>query len=174
MEVSGFLEGWPKGADSVTVSLHLLWRCIRIWSVNAMAPPCRHHSPPLSQIVLGCVSPALTFKLTIGHPLDIIHPSRYGCQSKTKRGSNPMRKPVKKRTMSVRGAPAQIYIFILYPGPKFTQPKFTQNPKLRDDCRTQFKDTRFECGLRLPKALWACEWFECRTRFECILPNQGG
>ena len=35
-------------------------------------------------------------------------------------------------------------------------------------------DTRFECGLRLPKALWACEWFECRTRFECSLPNQGG
>ena len=35
-------------------------------------------------------------------------------------------------------------------------------------------DTRFECGLRLPKALRACEWFECRTRFECSLPNQGG
>ena len=32
-------------------------------------------------------------------------------------------------------------------------------------------DTRFECGLRLPKALWACEWFACRTRFEC---SQGG
>ena len=29
-------------------------------------------------------------------------------------------------------------------------------------------DTRFECGLRLPKALRACEWFECRTRFECL------
>ena len=24
-------------------------------------------------------------------------------------------------------------------------------------------DTRFERGLRLPKALRACEWFECRT-----------
>ena len=35
-------------------------------------------------------------------------------------------------------------------------------------------DTRFECGLRLLKALRACEWFECRTRFECSLPNQGG
>ena len=35
-------------------------------------------------------------------------------------------------------------------------------------------DTRFECGLRLPNALRACEWVECRTRFECSLPNQGG
>ena len=25
---------------------------------------------------------------------------------------------------------------------------------------------------KLPKALRACEWFECRTRFECSLPNQ--
>ena len=32
------------------------------------------------------------------------------------------------------------------------------------ECRTRFEDTRFECGLRLPKALWA--WFECQTRFE--------
>ena len=29
-----YLEVWPKGADSVTVSLHLPWRCMRIWSVN--------------------------------------------------------------------------------------------------------------------------------------------
>ena len=41
----------------------------------------------------------------------------------------------------------------------------------RNECRTRFEDTRFgdtrfECGLRLPKALRACEWFECRTRFE--------
>ena len=26
----------------------------------------------------------------------------------------------------------------------------------------------------VPKALRACEWFECRKRFECSLPNQGG
>merc|ERR1712130_733216 len=46
---------------------------------------------------------------------------------------------------------------------------------LWDKCRTRFEDTRFECGLRLPKALRA--WFECRTRFEdtrfeCGEPNQ--
>ena len=29
-------------------------------------------------------------------------------------------------------APAQIYIFTLYPGPKFTQPTFTQNPHLHN------------------------------------------
>ena len=29
-------------------------------------------------------------------------------------------------------APAQIYIFTLYPGPKFTQPTFTQNPQLHN------------------------------------------
>ena len=23
-------------------------------------------------------------------------------------------------------------------------------------------------------SLGVCEWFECRTRFECSLPNQGG
>ena len=28
-------------------------------------------------------------------------------------------------------------------------------------CCTRFEDTRFECGIRLPKALRA--WFECRT-----------
>merc|ERR1712130_1079948 len=46
---------------------------------------------------------------------------------------------------------------------------------LWDKCRTRFEDMRFECGLRLPKALRA--WFECRTRFkdtrfECGEPNQ--
>ena len=29
-------------------------------------------------------------------------------------------------------AVAQIYIFTLYPGPKFTQPTFTQNPHLHN------------------------------------------
>ena len=29
-------------------------------------------------------------------------------------------------------APAQIHIFTLYPGPKFTQPTFTQNPQLHN------------------------------------------
>ena len=29
-------------------------------------------------------------------------------------------------------APAQIYIFTLYPGPKFTQPTFPQNPQLHN------------------------------------------
>jgi len=32
---------------------------------------------------------------------------------------------------------------------------------LWDNCRTRFEDTRFECGLRLPKALLA--WFKCCT-----------
>merc|ERR1712105_421591 len=52
------------------------------------------------------------------------------------------------------------------------QPRDNVRPKhtLWDNCRTRFEDTRFECGLRLPKALWA--WFECRTRFECGEPNQ--
>ena len=34
---------------------------------------------------------------------------------------------------------------------------------LWDNCCTRFEYTRFKCGLRLPKALRACEWFECRT-----------
>ena len=35
-------------------------------------------------------------------------------------------------------------------------------------------DTRFECGLRLPKALRACESLECRTRFERWDLTKGG
>merc|ERR1712208_171722 len=43
------------------------------------------------------------------------------------------------------------------------QPRDNVTPihTLWDKCRTRFEDTRFECGLRLPKALRA--WFECRT-----------
>merc|ERR1712052_111462 len=46
------------------------------------------------------------------------------------------------------------------------QPRDNVTPihTLWDNCRMRFEDTRFECGLRLPKALRA--WFECRTRFE--------
>ena len=147
---------------------------------------------------------------------------------------------------------AQIYIFTIYPGPKFTQPTFTQNPNLHNTkftpdpnlhdprftppqiYKTQiytkpdihslnftqnpnlhspkftqsqiyntkicikfrpnisFKgkdnpilaeldpifhklvDTRLECGLRLPKALRACESLECRTRFERWDLTKGG
>ena len=32
----------------------------------------------------------------------------------------------------VRGAPARIYIFTHYPGPKFTQPTFTQKPQVHN------------------------------------------
>ena len=35
-------------------------------------------------------------------------------------------------------------------------------------------DTQFECGLRLPKALRACEWLECCTRFERWDLTKGG
>ena len=35
-------------------------------------------------------------------------------------------------------------------------------------------DTQFECGLRLPKALRACESLECRTRFERWDLTKGG
>ena len=35
---------------------------------------------------------------------------------------------------------------------------------LWDNCHTRYEDRRFECALRLPKALRA--WIECRTRFE--------
>ena len=35
-------------------------------------------------------------------------------------------------------------------------------------------DTQFECGLRLPKALRACESIECRTRFERWDLTKGG
>ena len=46
------------------------------------------------------------------------------------------------------------------------QPRDNVTPlhTLWDNCRTRFEDTRFEYGLRLPKALRT--WFECRTRFE--------
>ena len=36
------------------------------------------------------------------------------------------------RAKAMRTAPAQIYIFTIYPGPKFTQPTFTQNPQLHN------------------------------------------
>ena len=46
------------------------------------------------------------------------------------------------------------------------QPRDNVTPihTLWDNCRTRFEEKRFECGLRLPKALRA--WFECRTRFK--------
>ena len=67
----------------------------------------------------------------------------------------------------------QIYTTQIYTKSKFTQPKFTQNPKLRDNCRTRFEDTRLECGLRLPKALRACEWFKCCTRLSVLYLTRG-
>ena len=74
----------------------------------------------------------------------------------------------------------------IYTDPNFTTPKFASNKAKHffTLCKLgaiQFGrvsqalvDTRFECGLRLPKALRACESLECRTRFERWDLTKGG